>query len=119
MTKKDYDHYNSAPKDLKVISKDEWRDIMFEFQTGPKESRQVRDGGPTYEDGGTFFDLIMFDIPNPWVKKIGVAVMYDWYNAWQKRNRPKAITRFCRYGSEEDWRMFRNKFNAQFARDNS
>lgn len=112
--KVDFDHYNSPPKGLKEISKDDWRRGMFEYQLGPKESRQVRDS-----EEGIYFNLIMFAIPTFDCTKLGFAVMEDWWDHKKQKNRPKTMTRFCRYGTDEEWLIFTRRFAAQFARDNS
>ena len=112
--KMNFNDYNSAPEELKIIPVSEWRDGMFHYCTGPKESRQVRNDPDRF-----CFNLIMFDVPNFDNKKLGYAVMMDWWDNHRKRNRKRTVTRFCRYGKEEDWRVFREKFAAQFARDNS
>ena len=103
--------YNTAPEGLKEISLEEWTNEMFCYCLGPKESRQVR--------GEKTFDLRMWDVPNFDGKKLGLAVMRDWFDNETGKNRPIMITRFCWYGLDEDWRVFRSKFAAQFAGDNS
>ena len=112
--RKDYNDFNTSPEGLKIISKDEWSSGMFEYCTGPKELRQVR-----HDEERGFFDLIMFDVPNFDNKKLGYAVMHIWWDNKRNRNLKKTMTKFCRYGTDEDWQIFKHKFAAQFANDNS
>ena len=107
----DYNHYNSVPEGLKEITLEEWTDGMFMYCKEKDESRQARD--PFY------CDLIMFDVPNFDNKKLGFAIMRDWFDNIKQKNKPEQITRFCRYGLDEDWKRFEIKFAAQFANDNS
>ena len=81
------------------------------YNVEPRESRQVR--------GDKTFDLMMFDVPNFDDKKLGFAIMEDWFDNEIRKNRPKQIVRFCRYGKDEDWKSFESRFAAQFAGDNS
>lgn len=104
--------YNEAPEGLIEISLAEWKSGMFHYCLEKSDSKQVRSGGKV-------FDLRLFDVPNFENKKLGYAIMDDWFDMETGRNRPEAIVRFCRYGTEEDWTKFRNKFAAQFAGDNS
>ena len=103
--------YNSAPEGLKEITLDDWQRGMFHYNLYQSDSKQVR--------GDQTFDLRLFDVPNFDQKKLGFAVMHDWFNKEKGKNRPQAITRFCRYGKDEDWKSFENRFAAQFAGDNS
>jgi hypothetical protein len=104
--------YNKEPEGLKEITQDEWVRGMFHYCIEPVEGRQVR-------DNGKIFDLRMFDVPNFDKKKLGYAIMDDWFDHEKGKNRPERIIRFCRYGDDKDWLIFRNKFAAQFAGDNS
>ncbi len=105
------DDYNNAPEGLKEIPLEDWTNGMFTYCIKPCESRQVRNQ--------IFCDLRMFDVPNFEDKKLGYAIMRDWYNNVTKQNRPEVIVRFCRYGNDADWLKFEHKFAAQFAGDNS
>lgn len=103
--------YNTAPEGLKEIPLEEWTTDFFCYCLPAPESRQVL--------GEQIFNLRMFDIQNFDKKKIGLAIMDDWYDSETHGCRKKRITRFCRYGLDEDWTIFRNKFAAQFSGDNS
>lgn len=103
--------YNSAPEGLKEITLDEWQRGMFHYNLNQSHSKQVR--------GEQTFDLRLFDVPNFENKKLGYAVMNDWFDKEKGKNREKNIIRFCRYGSDLDWKKFENRFAAQFAGDNS
>lgn len=103
--------YNDAPEGLIEITLEEWQRGMFHYCLEKSDSKQVRNNGT--------FDLRLFDVPNFENKKLGFAVMNDWFDAENGKNRPEPIIRFCRYGLEEDWTKFRNRFAAQFAGDNS
>lgn len=103
--------FNKKPDGLKEIDLKEWSRIMFIYQTRPKELRQVTNDG--------HYTLIMFDVPNIENKKLGVAVMNDWHDNTIGKNRPEAIIRYCKYGTEEDWKIFEQRFAHQFAGDNS
>jgi len=105
--------YNTAPVGLKEISPEEFSRGIFHYCKDAWESKQVR--------GENVFDLQMIPLPYDEAKKkdLGYAIMRDWYDREKKRNRPKAIIRFCRYGLDEDWIKFENAFAAQFAGDNS
>jgi hypothetical protein len=105
-------HYNEAPEGLKEISLKEWQRGMFLYCLYQSDSKQVRRNGQT-------FDLRLFDVPNFNNDKIGYAIMNDWFDNETGRNRPENIVRFCRYGTDEQWKNFENKFAAQFAGDNS
>jgi len=107
-------NYNDAPEGLKEISLEEWQRGMFLYCIEQSDSKQVRGD----KERG-HFDLRLFDVPNFDHKKLGFAVMHDWFDITTGKNRPKAITRFCRYGSDADWTSFENRFAAQFAGDNS
>lgn len=109
---KDHNNYNSAPEGLKEISLREWTDGMFEYCLDPVESRQVKGEEGTY-------DLRLFPVPNFDNKKLGYAIMRDWFDNQKEKVRDMDITRFCRYGTDEDWKNFKSKFAAQFAGDNS
>jgi hypothetical protein len=104
--------YNDAPEGLKEISLDEWQRGMFHYSLYESDSKQVRNDGKT-------FDLRLFDVHNFNNEKLGYAIMNDWFDKESGRNRPKNIVRFCRYGTDEQWTKFENKFNAQYANDNS
>lgn len=103
--------YNKMPEGLKEISLEEWAKGMFCYCILPVESRQVTDV--------TFCNLRMFDVPNHQDKKLGFAIMDDWYDKETGKNRHPHMIRFCRYGLDDDWRVFEQRFAAQFARDNS
>lgn len=105
-------HYNEAPEGLIEISLEDWKTGMFHYKLEQSDSKQVRTNGQV-------FDLRLFDVPNFDNKKLGFAVMDDWFDSETGRNRPQPIVRFCRYGKEEDWKSFRSRFAAQFAGDNS
>lgn len=104
-------HYNDAPEGLEVITLDEWQRGMFHYCLCQSDSKQVR--------GEQTFDLRLFDVPNFENKKLGYAIMNDWFDKEKGKNRPKNIVRFCRYGTDADWIKFENRFAAQFATDNS
>lgn len=103
--------YNDAPEGLVEISLDEWQRGMFHYCLEKSDSKQVR--------GEQTFDLRLFDVPNFENKKLGYAIMNDWFDKEKGKNRPKNIVRFCRYGTDADWSKFENRFAAQFAGDNS
>jgi hypothetical protein len=103
--------YNKTPEGLKEVPLDEWTQGMLHYCIKISETRQVCDGKN--------FNLRMFDVPNFDDKKLGYAIMDDWFDNDTQKNRPKRITRFCRYGLDEDWKIFHGKFAAQFAGDNS
>ena len=105
-------NYNDAPEGLKEITLDEWQRGMFHYCLCEPDSKQVRNDGKT-------FDLRLFDVPNFENQKLGYAVMNDWFDQETGKNRKKNIVRFCRYGTDEQWTKFENRFNAQFAGDNS
>jgi hypothetical protein len=86
--------------------------LFFMYCLEPAESRQIRELYNTY-------DLIMFDVPIFDNKKLGFAIMRDWYDNLGHKNRPEIIIRFCKYGTDEDWKSFESRFAAQFAGDNS
>jgi len=111
---KDYTHYNSAPEGLKEITQKDWVRGMFMYCIKEPENRQVRRD----EDFGTC-DLRLFPVPNFEDKPLGYAVMRDWFDNENKTNREVEIIRFCRYGRDDDWKAFENRFAAQFAGDNS
>lgn len=104
--------YNDAPEGLKEITLEEWQRGMFHYCIFESDSKQVRNDGKV-------FDLRLFDVPNFDNKKLGYAVMHDWFDVEKGKNRPKAIIRFCRYGKDEDWTSFENRFASQFSGDNS
>jgi hypothetical protein len=104
-------HYNDAPEGLKEITLDEWQRGMFHYCLYQSDSKQVR--------GEQTFDLRLFDVPNFENKKLGYAIMNDWFDKEKGKNRPKNIVRFCRYGTDADWIKFENRFASQFAHDNS
>lgn len=104
-------HYNVAPDGLKEITLEEWQKGMFLYSLEKSHSKQVR--------GEQIFDLRLFDVPNFENKKLGYAIMNDWFDKETGKNRSKNIVRFCRYGSDTDWSNFNNRFAAQFAGDNS
>lgn len=106
--------YNRSPEGLKEITLEEWTRGMFHYCIKPVESRQVRD-----VEKRRYFNLRMFDVPNFDDKKMGYAIMDDWFDSELGKNRPKRITRFCRYGNDADWVSFENRFAAQFVGDNS
>jgi AAA15 family ATPase/GTPase len=103
--------YNDAPEGLKEITLEEWQKGMFLYRLEKSDSKQVR--------GEQIFDLRLFDVPNFENKKLGYAIMNDWFDKESGMNRSKNIVRFCRYGSDADWSNFKNRFAAQFAGDNS
>jgi hypothetical protein len=105
--------YNTAPVGLKEISLEEFSKSIFHYCKDAWESKQVR--------GESFFDLQMIPLVYDDAKKmdLGFAIMRDWYDPETKRNRPKSIIRFCRYGLDDDWNKFEGRFAAQFAGDNS
>lgn len=104
-------NYNDAPEGLIEITLEEWQRGMFHYCIEKSHIKQVRNNGT--------FDLRLFDVPNFENKKLGFAVMDDWFDAEKGKNRSEPIIRFCRYGLEVDWTKFRNRFAAQFAGDNS
>lgn len=104
-------NYNDAPEGLVEITLEEWQRGMFLYCIEKSDSKQVR--------GKQTFDLRLFDVPNFENKKLGYAIMDDWFDKEKGKNRPERIIRFCRYGLEEEWTKFRNRFAAQFAGDNS
>jgi hypothetical protein len=114
---KDYNHYNNAPEGLKEISLKEWTFGMFCYCTEKADGRQVRQSESREEEDT--FDLCMFSVPNFDNKPLGYAIMRDWFDKETGRNRREAVTRFCRYGTDEDWKSFEGRFAAQFSGDNS
>lgn len=107
----DYDHYNSAPEGLKEITSEEWFKGIFHYCIKQPDSRQVRDN-----DNNQYFDLRLFPVPNFTNKTLGYAIKNDWFNNGKYGT---AKVTFCRYGTDEDWRIFEGRFAAQFAGDNS
>lgn len=105
-------HYNEAPEGLVEITLDEWQRGMFLYCLEKSDSKQVRRDGQT-------FDLRLFDVPNFNNDKIGFAIMNDWFDNETGRIREKNIVRFCRYGTEQQWKDFDRAFVGQFAGDNS
>jgi len=103
--------YNTAPEGLIEIPLEEWANEMFHYCIKEADSRHVI--------GEQIYDLRMWDVPNFDGKKLGLAVMRDWFDKETGKAREKYIIRFCRYGLEEDWRSFKSRFAAQFAGDNS
>lgn len=85
---------------------------MFHYVIELAQSKQVR-------RNGDIFDLRLFDVPNFDNKKLGYAIMHDWFDMHTGKSRPESIVRFCRYGKDEDWKSFESRFAAQFANDNS
>lgn len=110
MSKEERCDYNSTPRGLREITKDEWCEIMFSYIT-EQEHRQVRDGN--------IFDLQMFNVHNSKHELLGVGIMDDWYDPDTCKSRKERIYRFCIYGSEQSWREYRKYFASQFVRDNS
>lgn len=107
----DKGNYNDAPEGLKEISLNEWQRGMFHYKLFESDSKQVR--------GDQTFDLRLFDVPNFDNQKLGYAVMNDWFDKEKEKNRPENIVRFCRYGTDEQWKKFEGRFASQFAGDNS
>jgi hypothetical protein len=105
-------HYNEAPEGLKELTLEEWHRGFSHYMIYERDSKQVRRNGQT-------FDLDLFDIHNFDNKKMGYAIMKDWFDQEKGRNRPKPIIRFCRYGKDEDWNSFERRFSSQFANDNT
>lgn len=101
-------HYNETPEGLVEISIEEWQRGMFHYNIERSSSKQVCRNGDR-------FDLRLFDVPNFDNKKLGYAVMEDWYDPTTGKLRPERIVRFCKYGKEEDWKSFEGRFAAQFA----
>ncbi len=114
---KDYSHYNNAPEGLKEIPLEQWTLGMFHYCIEEPDSRQVRRSEGREEEDT--FDLRMFPVPNFDDKPLGYAIMRDWFDKETGRNRKVAVTRFCRYGRDDDWKSFESRFAAQFAGDNS
>jgi len=106
--------YNDAPEGLKEITLKEWTRGMFLYCLEIAQSKQVRE-----PKNNRYYDLRLFDVPNFDNKKLGFAVMDDWFDPETRKSRPERITRFCRYGSDADWKSFESRFAAQFAGDNS
>lgn len=103
-------HYNQSPKGLIDIGMGAFMRLLFLHIKKAPESRQVM------EDGG--YNLIMIDIPNFDNKKLGIAVKQSYKD--ESGNRLKnPVYSFMRYGLEDDWRNFNNRFEAQFVGDNS
>lgn len=85
---------------------------MFKYSIEKPCQRQVRRGGMTC-------DLKLFPVPNFDKLPLGYAIIDDWFDSETGKNRSERIIRFCRYGKDEDWKNFENRFAAQFAGDNS
>lgn len=105
-------HYNEAPEGLVEITLEQWQRGMFLYCIEKSDSKQVRRNDQV-------FDLRLFDVPNFKNDKIGFAIMDDWFDSEAGRNTEKKIIRFCRYGTEQQWKDFDRAFAAQFANDNS
>jgi len=99
--------FNTAPKGLREIKLEQWTGGMFQYQIEEGALRQVRNSHNNNE--GTF-DLECFDLKGTGDVKLGFALMKDWYDNKNKKCRKKAITRFCIYGTKEEWREFQIGF---------
>lgn len=113
------DHYNEAPEGLKEISPDSWQHGMFLYCLGESSQRQVRGA----QVGKPSYDLLLFPLayPSAMEKKLGYAIKHEFFNHETGKLLPTDQRRmvFCRYGNDDDWTKFQNKFAAQFSRDNS
>lgn len=107
----DFNHYNSAPEGLQEISLQEWATGIFHYCIQEPTSRQVT--------GEHYYKLRLFPVPNFENKPLGYALKTEWRDQKTGERLKEDRITFCRYGAEEDWKKFTNRFAAQFAGDNS
>lgn len=104
-------NYNTAPVGLKEIPLSEWHHGFFMYCLKKYESRQVYDHGFMKEH----YDLRMFELDYnlpQYEHPLGFAIKRSYVNS-------KALISFCRFGTDEDWKVFQMGFASQFAGDNS
>ena len=110
--------YNQFPIDWREISSEEFTGNLFHYCTEKGEHRQMRNrAGEKLDLYEPYVSAILFAIEETKKKfpedGLGIAIFEapDGTGKW--------ISKFAKFGREEDWRKFEGDFAAQFRGDNS